>query len=126
MGAVSGIPDGKSGGVHGVRVNNAHNVGTLTVNPQMHLDLGGGLEAGICFQHVAVTVDFANVFGCHESLGHARRSAEELVFTDLDRNVSVVCRDHSAVVNSLTYIADFLLYFVDLKFCHGNISILFY
>ena len=65
-------------------------VGTLAVHSHMHLYLRRGLEARVRLYHLSGCVDLTDILGSHEALGHSGRGAKELVFTELNGNISVV------------------------------------
>ena len=94
----------------------------------MHLDFGRGFETGVCLKDFAVLVDFADVFGGHETLRYARGGAEEFVVVKFYGNVTVVGGNHALTVNSL---ADFANLFFDFEFVYhiyllNNLSIIFF
>ena len=94
----------------------------------MHLDFGRGFETGVSLKDFTVLVDFADVFGGHETLRYARGSAEEFVVVKFYGNVTVVGGDHALTVNSL---ADFANLFFDFEFVYhiyllNNLSIIFF
>ena len=60
-------------------VNDGVDVRSFLVNAEVHLDFGGGLEAFIRVQDVALGVDLTDVFGGHEALGNTGGGAEEFI-----------------------------------------------
>ena len=114
--------------VNGVSVNYRFYVGSFFINSHVHLDFGRGFETGVCLKDFAVLVDFADVFGGHETLRYARGGAEEFVVVKFYGNVTVVGGNHALTVNSL---ADFANLFFDFEFVYhiyllNNLSIIFF
>ena len=94
----------------------------------MHLDFGRGFETGVGLNDLAVLVYFTDVFGGHETLGYARRSAEKFVVVKFYGNVTVVSGYHALTVDPLADVANL---FFDLEFVYhiyllDNLSIIFF
>ena len=96
-------------------MNNALYIRSFLVDSHVHFDLGRRSEALVSLDNLTVCIYLTDVLGGHEALGHARGSAEELVVADLYGDVTVVGRNHSLVVNSLTDFTDLLFDFI---LCH--------
>ena len=89
-----------------MRVHDRLHVGALFVNAHMHFDLGRRLESLIRLNDLSVFVDFADVFGSHETFAHARGGAKKFVVVEFNGNITVVCSNHAAVVDTLANVAN--------------------
>ena len=78
----------------------------------MHFDFAGGLERTVCFKHLSLLIDLADVIGSHEALAYARGCAKKLVVGNFNRDVAVVCGNHASVINSFTDFANLFFDFV--------------
>ena len=105
---------GEGRGVRRMAVDHAHDVGPGLVDRQVQEHLAGALlGAG---QLLALGIDLANVLGLHVALGHHGRRTQELAVVEADRDVAVVGRRETAVVQAP---ADLTHKFFVLLFCHG-------
>ncbi len=96
---------------------NRSNVGSLLINAHMHFNLGRGTEALVCLNHISLCVNLTDKFRGHKALGHACRCAEKFIVAQLDGDISIVCRNHVAVVDSFADVANLFFDFILVQ-CH--------
>ena len=79
----------------------------------MHLNLGRRPETLVCLKHIAVCVYFTDIFWSHETFADTGRSTQEFIVIELYGEVSVIRRNHAAVIYTF---ADLAHFFFDFKF----------